>query len=181
MELLRSAGRLSAIDAPGYNAFAVALTGRHFESSPQTEAFLAKQFDLVRAQGAEGRQALADIDAFLVGLNAYNKKAGLPITPWTRNDVLAVATVIAARFGAGGGDEARARSSSPRCGAKLGDGEGRRRSGTTSRELDDPEAPVSVAAAVRRSRRRARSTAPARSRSTTAAVQARRGAAEPRR
>ena len=90
MELLRSSGRLSAIDAPGYNAFAVALTGRHFDSSPQTEAFLAKQFDLVRAQGAEGRQALADIDAFLVGLNAYNKKAGLPITPWTRNDVLAV-------------------------------------------------------------------------------------------
>src|SRR5581483_8675060 len=43
MELLRSAGRLSAIDAPGFNAFQVALTGRHFEPSAQTEAFLAKQ------------------------------------------------------------------------------------------------------------------------------------------
>ena len=60
MELLRSAGRLSAIDAPGFNAFAVALSGRRFEPSAQTEAFLAHQFDLVRAQGAEGRQAIAD-------------------------------------------------------------------------------------------------------------------------
>ena len=51
MELLRSAGRLSAIDAPGFNAFAVALTGRRFEPSAQTESFIAKQFDLVRGQG----------------------------------------------------------------------------------------------------------------------------------
>ena len=125
MELLRSAGRLSAIDAPGFNAFAVALTGRRFEPSAQTESFIAKQFDLVRGQGAEGRQALADIEAFLVGLNAYNKKAGLPIAPWTRNDVLAVSTVIAARFGAGGGDEARRAEFLSALRQKLGGGAGR--------------------------------------------------------
>jgi acyl-homoserine lactone acylase PvdQ len=143
MELLRSAGRLSAIDAPGFNAFAVALSGRHFESSPQTEAFLSKQFDLVRAQGPEGRQALADIDAFLRGLNAYNRKAGLSVTPWTRNDVLAVATVIAARFGAGGGDEARRSEFLSALRAQmekdLGDVVF-----TDLSELDDADAPVSV-------------------------------------
>ncbi len=143
MELLRSAGRLSAIDAPGFNAFAVALTGRRFESSPQTEAFLSKQFDLVRAQGAEGRQALADIDSFLVGLNAYNRGAGLPIAPWTRNDVLAVSTVIAARFGAGGGDEARRSAFLSALQAKLGPAKGAQVWNDLS-ELDDPEAPVSV-------------------------------------
>ena len=143
MELLRSAGRLSAIDAPGFNAFAVALTGRHFESSPQTEAFLTKQFDLVRAQGAEGRQALADIDAFLVGLNAYNRHAGLPIAPWTRNDVLAVSTVIAARFGAGGGDEARRSAFLSALQSRLGQAKGAQVWNDLS-ELDDPDAPVSV-------------------------------------
>ena len=143
MGLLRSAGRLSAIDAPGYNAFAVALTGRQFVSSPQTEAFLSKQFDLVRAQGAEGRQALADIDAFLVGLNSYNRKAGLPIEPWTRNDVLAVSTVIAARFGAGGGDEARRASFLSALRTKLGATKGDEVFNDLS-ELDDPEAPVSA-------------------------------------
>lgn len=144
MELLRAAGRLSAIDAPGYNAFAVALSGRRFEASAQTEAFLAKQFDLVRAQGAAGRRALADIDAFLVGLNAYNKKAGLPVVPWTRNDVLAVSTVIAARFGAGGGDEARRSQLLSALRTRLGEGKGDQVWSDLS-ELDDPEAPVSVA------------------------------------
>jgi acyl-homoserine lactone acylase PvdQ len=142
MELLRSAGRLSAIDAPGFNAFAVALSGRHFEPSAQTEAFLAKQFDLVRAQGPEGRQAIADIDSFLVGLNAYNRAKGLPGAPWTRNDVLAVATVIAARFGAGGGDEARRATFLSALRARLG-AKGDAVFEDLS-ELDDPESPVSV-------------------------------------
>jgi len=143
IELLRSAGRLSAIDAPGFNAFAVALTGRRFEPSKQTEAFLAKQFGLLRAQGAEGRRALADVDAYLAGLNAYNKKAGLPVVPWTRNDVLAVSTVIAARFGAGGGDEARRSTFLSALRQKLGPVKGAEVWGDLS-ELDDPESPVSA-------------------------------------
>jgi acyl-homoserine lactone acylase PvdQ len=142
MGLLRGAGRLSAIDAPGFNAFAVALAGRHFEPSAQTEAFIAKQFDLVRAQGAEGRQALADVDAFLVGLNAYNKHAGLPGAPWTRNDVLAVVTVLSARFAAGGGDEARRSAFLSALRQKLGQAKGDEVWSDLS-ELDDPEAPVS--------------------------------------
>ncbi len=143
MELLRSAGRLSAIDAPGLDAFSVALSGRRFVPSAQTEAFIARQFDLVRAQGAEGRRALADIDAFLVGLNAFNRKAGLPVTPWARNDVLAVSTVIAALFGAGGGDEARRSVFLSALRTKLGATTGDQ-AWTDLSELDDPEAPVSV-------------------------------------
>lgn len=143
MDLLRSAGRLSAIDAPGFNAFAVALSGRKFVPSAQTEAFLAKQFDLVRAFGAEGKQALADVDAFLQGLNGYNKNAGLPIAQWTRNDVIAVATVIAARFGAGGGDEPRRAEFLSALRKQLGAAKGDEVWNDLS-ELDDPEAPVAV-------------------------------------
>ena len=54
MELLRGPGRIAALDAPGVDAFGLALSGRSFRPSAQTEAFLARQFDLLRAQGAEG-------------------------------------------------------------------------------------------------------------------------------
>jgi acyl-homoserine lactone acylase PvdQ len=143
MDLLRSAGRLSAIDAPGYNAFAVALTGRRFESSAQTEAFLGSQFALVRALGAPGRRAIADIDAYVAGINAYNKAKGLPSAPWVRNDVIAVATVLAARFGAGGGDEARRSQLLDALRRQLGKEKGDQVWNDLA-ELEDPESPVAV-------------------------------------
>ena len=54
MELLRGPGRIAALDAPGINAFSFALSGQNFRPSPATEARLAQQFDLLRAQGARG-------------------------------------------------------------------------------------------------------------------------------
>jgi acyl-homoserine lactone acylase PvdQ len=143
MDLLRSAGRLSAIDAPGYNAFAVALTGRRFEPSAQTEAFLGSQFALVRALGAPGRRAIADIDAYVAGINAYNKAKGLPSAPWVRNDAIAVATVIAARFGAGGGDEARRSQLLDALRRQLGEATGDQVWNDLA-ELEDPESSVAA-------------------------------------
>src|SRR3954452_25315790 len=63
MELARYPGRLACIDAPGFNAFAVALSGKQFQPSPQSEAFLAQQLKWLTSAGAKGRQELADIDA----------------------------------------------------------------------------------------------------------------------
>jgi Penicillin amidase len=63
MELLRGPGRIAALDAPGVDAFALALSGRTFRPSAQTEAVLARQYDLLRAQGAKGRRSIRLVDA----------------------------------------------------------------------------------------------------------------------
>ena len=143
MELLRNAGRLSALDAPGFNAFAVALTGRTFVPSADTERFIASQVDLLRKAGPDGRQALVDATAFVGGINDYYKAKGLPIAAWTPSDIAAVATVLAARFAADGGDEARRSEFLAELQQRLGPAEGRAVFDDLS-ERDDPDAPVTV-------------------------------------
>jgi acyl-homoserine lactone acylase PvdQ len=81
MELARGPGRLAAIDPPGLDAFALALSGRQFLPSAQTEAALAAQVRWLRAGGAAGRGLLAGIDAFVAGINAYRRAQGLPLAP----------------------------------------------------------------------------------------------------
>jgi acyl-homoserine lactone acylase PvdQ len=143
MELLRGPGRIAALDAPGINAFAFALSGQTFRPSPATEARLAQQFDLLRAQGAQGRQAIRLIDAYVAGINAQYRKAGLPLTPWTRNDVVAVGGLVGAVFGSGGGQEVRRSQFLAMLQTKLGAEMGRR-VWEDLRQRDDPEARVAV-------------------------------------
>jgi len=107
MELARGPGRIAAIDAPGISAFGLALSGKQFVPSAQAESFLAKQVAILQAQGADGRRFLADIDAYTAGINAYRRKADLPLPPWGRNDVIGMVALLGQRFGAGGGDEVR--------------------------------------------------------------------------
>ena len=107
MELARYPGRLACLDAPGFNAFSVALSGKQFRPSAEADAFLAKQISWLTSAGARGKAELADVDAYVAGINAQRKAAGLPITPWTRTDVVATTCLLGARFGAGGGDETR--------------------------------------------------------------------------
>src|SRR5690349_19653568 len=118
MELARGPGRLACIDAPGFNAFDVALSGRQFKPSPQTEAFPAKEPTLL--VGTTGKKELADIDAYVAGINAQRKGAGLDVPPWTRNDVVSTTCLLGARFGAGGGDEPRRSEFLAALQAKLG-------------------------------------------------------------
>lgn len=143
MELLRTSGRLAAIDAPGYDAFAVALTGRKFVPSAQTEGALAKQYDLLRKAGPKGLLVIADVDAFLAGINGYYKAKGLPVDVWTRNDVISVGALIGGVFGKGGGDEVRRSEFLAALRGKLGAAKGKAVWNDLS-ELDDPEAPVAV-------------------------------------
>ena len=105
MELARYPGRLACLDAPGFNAFAVALSGSQFKPSQSAEDRLAGQVQLLT--GKAGRQELADIDAYVAGVNAQRKSIGSEVAPWTRVDVVATTCLLGARFGAGGGDEAR--------------------------------------------------------------------------
>ena len=143
MELLRGPGRIAALDAPGVNAFALALSGRQFRPSTETEARLAQQFALLRAQGAKGQQAIRIIDAYVAGINAEYRNAGLAIAPWTRNDVVAIGGLMGAVFGAGGGDEVRRSEFLDLLQRKLGQEAGRR-VWEDLRQRDDPEANVAV-------------------------------------
>ena len=151
MELLRGPGRIAALDAPGINAFAFALSGQTFRPSAATEARLAQQFDLLRAQGAQGRQAIRLIDAYVAGINAQYRKAGLPLPPWTRNDVVAVGGLMGAVFGSGGGQEVRRSQFLALLQTKLGAETGRR-VWEDLRQRDDPEARVAVTGRFERDR-----------------------------
>jgi acyl-homoserine lactone acylase PvdQ len=146
MELARGPGRLACIDAPGYNAFTVALTGKQFKPSPATEAYLAKQIAFLQNGGAQGHQELRDIDAYVAGINAQHVAANLPITPWTRNDVVAATCLLGARFGAGGGDELRRSEFLDALQKKLGSAKGLSVFDDLG-EQNDPEAPTTLSTA----------------------------------
>src|SRR3954452_18075353 len=79
MELARYPGRLACIDAPGFNAFAVALSGKQFKPSPEVESRLANQIDFLT--GKLGRRELADVDAYVAGINARRKAESSEIAP----------------------------------------------------------------------------------------------------
>ena len=55
MELARYPGRLACIDAPGFDAFSVALSGQQFKPSPATEAYLATELAAARRNGRQAR------------------------------------------------------------------------------------------------------------------------------
>ncbi|MGZ4353441.1 MAG: penicillin acylase family protein [Gaiellaceae bacterium] len=144
MELARYPGRLACIDAPGFNAFAVALSGQQFQPSAQTEALLAQQIGFLR--GKNGMQELKDVDAYVAGINAQYKGANLDVKPWTRQDVVAMTCLLGARFGAGGGDETRRAELLKALEAKLGAAKGLSVFDDL-RQLNDPAAPTTLAKA----------------------------------
>jgi acyl-homoserine lactone acylase PvdQ len=143
IEILRGPGRLAAIDPPGINAFAIAGSLRRFEPSAQTEQFLARQTALLENAGPKGQRVLADIRNYVAGINAYRQQTGSSIPPWTETDVLAVASLIAAIFGKGGGDEARRAELLSALAQRLDEQRGQT-VWDDLRELQDPETSVSL-------------------------------------
>ena len=143
MEALRGPGRVAALDVPGIDPFSLVFSGRQFTPSAQTEAFLAQQVSLLQSAGPEGQQVVQDIDDYLQGVNDKRSQLGVPGPAWTRNDVVAVASLIGARFGKGGGDEARRAQFLSALQGRLGDGAGRKVFDDL-REQNDPEHYVSV-------------------------------------
>ena len=145
LQLLRGPARISALDVPGYDAFSVALSARQFIPSAQTEAFLATQAALAQ-KTKQGRQLIADVDAYIRGINAYFKSKGGFVKPYTRNDVTAIGTLIGAVFGAGGGHEAQSAQFLSSLQQRLGAAKGLS-VWNDLREHMDTEAPVTVAKA----------------------------------
>ena len=142
MQLLRGPGRIAALDIPGIDPFQVAFAAQEFVPTAAAEAVLAKQVGVVK-QTAKGRLLLKDVDSYIAGINAYIKANGDYTPHWTRNDVIAIAALIGARFGVGGGDEARRSQLLSALQARLGAAKGRA-VWNDLRSEQDPEAPVSV-------------------------------------
>ena len=79
---------------------------RRSSRAREAEAFLANQLDALRAPGRDrSPKILALVNAYAAGINGYYRAKGIPATPFTANDVVASAALIAARFGANGGHE----------------------------------------------------------------------------
>jgi acyl-homoserine lactone acylase PvdQ len=143
MEVLRGPAAVATLDVPGLDAVRLALSLRRFDPSRETKRFLSRQIALLRTHGRKGTRVIADIRAYLAGINAYNRESGSPARPWTTNDVISVASLIGAVFGKGGGDEARRSQLLSALQRRLGALPGER-SWNDLRALQDPEAPVSI-------------------------------------
>lgn len=139
----RGAARVSALDVPGVDAFSLVVSLRTFVPSKQANAFIAKQSKLLEAKGKEGKQVLADVDAYLDGINAYLKKSKSTEKKWTRTDVFAAFTFVGSIFGAGGGNEVRSSQFLAALRGQLGADQGTA-VWKDLRSSDDPEAAVSA-------------------------------------
>jgi len=143
LQLIRGPARVAALDVPGLDPIALALSGRSFVPSAEAEAFLANQLDAVRSQRSIGPRILALVNAYAAGINAYYRAKGIPTAPFTANDVVASAALIAARFGANGGQEAQNAMFLDALEERLGAAEARRVFADL-REANDVESSVSV-------------------------------------
>lgn len=122
MDVLRHVGRGSvtpfAGGAPGNQAF----EQDQWAFAPYAEADFTAQLDrLPQLYGADGERVLADIDAYIAGINRFISEQKLNITkrpgqywaldrvcgphPFKREDVVAIAALVGAAFGSGGGRE----------------------------------------------------------------------------
>ncbi len=143
LNLIRGPSRAAALDVPGIDPLQLALSGKTFVPSGETEAFLANQMDALRRSGADGKRMAAIVTAYASGINAYYARQGLPVQAYTANDVVAAAALIAARFGANGGKEAQNAMFLSALRSKLGSTAGDAVFADL-RRANDPEAPVSV-------------------------------------
>jgi acyl-homoserine lactone acylase PvdQ len=143
LALIRGPARIAALDVPGLDPLALALSGKNFVPSADTEAFLANQIDALSQSGPVGQRVVAVIDAYVKGINGYYRAKGIPVQPYTANDVVAAAALIAARFGANGGQEIQNSEFLSALQTALGADKGRSVFDDLQ-EANDPEAPVTA-------------------------------------
>ncbi|MFJ2780770.1 MULTISPECIES: penicillin acylase family protein [unclassified Kitasatospora] len=160
MDLFRHVGRGELSGFAGGAAANRQLEQSFWQAAPYTEDELQRQIDAIAGQGDRAKQALNDATAYLDGINQYVKEAydGRyfpgeydltghidPITnqgsiaPFKLTDLVALASVVGALFGSGGGGElasAQVKSAAEaRYGKEAGDAVWK-----SLREADDPEA-----------------------------------------
>jgi len=145
VELGRGPARAAVADVPGIDAFSLVVSGQTFIPSAATEQLVSDQVDLIIATyGDEGRQIVAEAQAYADGLNAYyDAHGGAPAIPFGVNDVVAVTAFIGSIFGAGGGGEATNAEFLANLIQGLGDGPGQS-AWEDAMLFNDPEAPTTI-------------------------------------
>ncbi|MEW2546175.1 penicillin acylase family protein [Streptomyces sp. NPDC047002] len=160
MDLFRHVGRGELTSFAGGAAANQGLEQQFWRAAPYTEADLQSQVDRLSAAGARGAQALADAQDYVAGINAYIAKAKPgryfpgeydltghidPITNagtidrFKPTDLIALASVVGALFGSGGGGEVQNALSLQAAQSEYGVARGTE-VWESFRERDDPEA-----------------------------------------
>jgi len=156
MDVLRHTGRAElASFLGGSNAGADA---SEWAFAPYTEADLERQLAAFpQLYGPAGQQAVEDVQSYVEGINAYIAAAsadpalkpgeyallGKAMEPWKATDVIAVASLVGAIFGAGGGNELASAETMQALEQRFGRRAGRR-AWLGFRAKNDPEAPTTI-------------------------------------
>src|SRR5262249_35958644 len=107
IEIGRGPARVAVADVPNIDAFSLVTSIQSFVPSPECEALVTKQAQLlIDTYGDKGQEILSDAQAYADGINAYWAANHIDQPPATVNDVIAVTAFIGSIFGAGGGGEA---------------------------------------------------------------------------
>jgi acyl-homoserine lactone acylase PvdQ len=157
MDVLRHTGRAElASFLGGSNAEADA---GQWSFAPYTEADLEKQVvQMPQLYGAAGAQAVADVGAYVEGINAYIAAAkvnpalmpgeytllGKTLEPFKVTDVIAIASLVGGIFGKGGGNELNSALTMQAFVERMGKQAGRK-AWLGFRSKNDPEAPTTIA------------------------------------
>ncbi|NJQ01365.1 penicillin acylase family protein [Streptomyces zingiberis] len=164
MDLFRHIGRGELTPFAGGAAGNQELEQQFWPQAPYTEADLRAQIDRIAAAGERGAQAMADAQAYLDGINAYIEKSRKgryfpgeyvltghvdavtnlgTIEKFQLTDMVALASVIGALFGGGGGGEVESAlallAAQERYGAEKGT-----EVWESFRQRDDPEAVLTL-------------------------------------
>lgn len=126
MDVLRNLGRGRLTSFAGGAESNRALEQSLWRGAPYTEADKQAQIDRIAAGGERGARALADVDGYLKGINAYidrsQKRRDYPgeyvlaghkdaitqageIEHFTKTDIVGIAAMVGLLFGGGGGGE----------------------------------------------------------------------------
>jgi acyl-homoserine lactone acylase PvdQ len=161
MDVLRHVAEADLSSFVGGSAGDRAMDEAQWTVAPYTTSDLQQQVnDASKLYGAAGAQVVSDVNSYVDGINAYIGKAlvdpqllpaeyaAIDKTPtmWKNTDVIALASLIGAIFGKGGGNEVQSalalEAFEKRFGTKAG-----RRAWQSFREANDPQAPTTVARA----------------------------------
>ena len=143
IQLALGPARAAVADVPGIDAFGLVTSGRTFVPSPEAEALVDEQWDLLfETYGEEGEEIRADAEAGAAGANAYYAANDVDFEV-SANDVLAATAFIGSIFGSGGGSEPSNADFLARLEAGLGAERGRA-AWTDAMLALDPEAPTTV-------------------------------------
>ncbi|HEY3506826.1 MAG TPA: penicillin acylase family protein [Actinocatenispora sp.] len=164
MDLFRHVGRGELTSFAGGAPANRALEQQFWRQAPYSEQDLQDQIDRVAASGSRGARAYADVLSYVDGVNAYIDRAYSsrtfpgeydltghvdPITNaggidhFRPTDLVAIASVIGALFGAGGGGEVTNALVKQSFDARYGVADGDR-AWQAFREQNDPEAVLTV-------------------------------------